>query len=187
MQPAECLNPADIPVSIFTAKNNMSDICTMLMWEHADRLGTERSHSACIKNTRAPHQLGEDGFIEYVWCLLEKIAEKKKFPSIKELLKWSIIASSIGYTFRDEDQRRSHYNLVEKLPEIDWYINNHCYGRTGKGQRPRYYQIYCSQGRLSHVGVNDYCWLCWTYCTYNLIGMTATSCINATNECATLS
>ena len=160
----------------------------MLMWEHADRLGTERSDTACIKDTSlAPHKLGEDGFIKYVSCLLKKIPEEQKFTTSKKLLKWSINASSIGYTFRDEDQRRSHYNLVENLTEIDGYIDNHCYGRTGEGGRPRYYQIYCSQGRLSHVGVYDYCWLCSTYCTYNRKGMTATSCIKATNECETLS
>ena len=159
----------------------------MLMWEHANRLGTTRSHGTCIKDTSlAPHKLGEDGFIEYVRCLLDKIAKKKEFTSIKELLKWSINASSIGYTFRDEGQRRSHYNLVGNLTEIDGYIENYCYGRTGEGGRPRYYQIYCSQGRLSHVGVYDYCWLCETYCTLSRTETTATRCIKATNECQTI-
>ena len=149
-------------------------------------MGTHLSSSGCSKNTMtAPYQLGEGVFINYVWCMLKKYTETEELPSIKQLLLLLIQASSIGYTFPDENQRRLHYSLVESLTEIDPYVNNHCYASKAqfKGAKagwdlPRYPQKYCSNGRQPQVEIYDYCEDCRSYCSFAW----GWACIRATNE-----
>ena len=57
--------------------------------------------------------------------------DETKAIIIKDLLLWAINASTIGYAFQDEAQRRLHYTKLEQIPggdEIPWkYTNEYCY------------------------------------------------------------
>ena len=94
-----------------------------LLWEHEDKFNTSECFSSEfdeISYLEVPHINGEDEdqyhehFVdEILVCTWRKL--KNKFQSVTELMMWSINASTIGYTFHSEDQRRFHYNKLEDL------------------------------------------------------------------------
>ena len=119
--------------SLPTAKD--SDICMRLLWEHNAVLRTDDYYKECTGR----HHIGmhdqptmgrnEDKYRKFVECMLYEVTEAIHFPSEKELLLRSLNASRIGVTFRDEEERRYHYNMVNNLEgtELYPYITKHCY------------------------------------------------------------
>ena len=94
-----------------------------LLWEHEDEFNTSECFKSQFDNItypQEPHINGEDEdqyhvrFVDDVLtCTAHKL--KNKFPSVTELLMWSVNASALGFTFFTEDQRRFHYNKLKDL------------------------------------------------------------------------
>ena len=102
-----------------------------LLWEHASKLKTSKYYLHCFASKSAtPNRLDEDGYSDYVRCLLWHIKEENDFDNANELLKQSIMDSRIGLTFQDDAERNRHYNMIDDLEELYPYLNRHCYASS---------------------------------------------------------
>ena len=116
-----------------------------LLWEHESKFNTKQCFSEAFEKVTydtLPNVTGTDErqysrrFLEGVSQCVETHMRKNdetKTIIIRELLLWAINASTIGYAFQDEAQRRLHYTKLENLTgyvqgQVPWaYADEYCY------------------------------------------------------------
>ena len=102
-----------------------------LIWEHKDKLKTTDVFESCHKSSLPIDAADEDEYFKFVLCMLRAIRDASGLPSQRELLKRAIMTSRIKFTFPTEDERKRHYNMVEK-EGMTAYVTKYCYVSSGK-------------------------------------------------------